>query len=102
MVTFILLCISSLFIKNKFTSNFSLIENYKTANHYNPNLCLHFDGLKFFVLTFSTATHSMVLLGILFAQPYAPVKESEFSAFFSAFFGRFIKAVDVLFFYRQL
>ena len=29
----------------------------------------------------------------------APIKEAEFSSVFNAFIGRFIKAVDVLFFY---
>lgn len=99
LIAFIVCCIASFFFKNKFLSNFSVVDNYNVANNYNPNLKLYFDGLKFFVLMCGVITHSMVLLGIFYTQPFAPFIESDFTGMINAFIKRFFKAVDILFFY---
>lgn len=70
---FVLLCTLSLFIKTPFLANFSLVDNYNAANIYNPKLKLYFDGLKFFVLMCGIITHSMVLLGVLYSQPFGKI-----------------------------
>lgn len=96
--TFVLLCILSYFVQNDFLSAFSLVDNYKALYGHNPSQAdpnsrvLH--GFKFLLIIVSISLHSIVCMGILFAQPYAPVKEIEFDDFLKTILNKVYIVAD--------
>ena len=79
-------CVLASFIKNDYLACFSLSDNHKyiygqdsKSNENDDSRFLH--GIKFILIIVSISLHAMTCLGFLYAQPYAPVKESEFSDF---------------------
>lgn len=100
-MSLVILVILSVFFKdNKFLSNFSPVDSYNSIHYINPKLKLYYDGLKFYILFCGVLTHTSVLLGVFYSQPFAPIKEGSFVHYLRAFLGRYFKAVDVLFFFR--
>lgn len=77
---FVILCISSLFVKNDFLSCFSLVHNFKGA--YNNEVSTrksqeraYLHGAKALVVIASICTHSYLFMGVYISHPFANLKE---------------------------
>ena len=99
------MCFLSLFIKNKFLSNFSLVDNFNIIYNFKlkdddaskERVYLH--GSKALMIVSSIAAHSFIFSGIYWAPPYGPAKErEEYIENFRFFFKRAASVSSQLFF----
>lgn len=73
------MCFLSLFIKNDFLSNFSLVDNFSKIYDFKLNRkeTPHLHGAKAFLVILSIGLHSFILCGIYWSPPCGPAKEQE-------------------------
>lgn len=99
------LCILSCFIKNKFISNFSLVDNFKIIYQYDPNnntnkISAFLHGTKFLLVYISIFVHIFVVNSLIYPHPYSLIKEFfKPPEYVKIYVNKFLVTSDAMFFF---